>query len=185
MTLLLRCALICSPFTSDNNTDFIPQDPSLQQATSELRTLLERFANGRSIDVIINALNDLVNDAREDEELRAWFSHVDKYLRRTLLDAGFVLEPQCSTQGEQLRESGRQFYDGRYKGHFDNLFRTIGDWFGAMGDDPLNKRFGEDWARLTKDLLFDSEGSLKFKPDLWSDIRKVILPTLIDKVRLQ
>ncbi|KII90672.1 hypothetical protein PLICRDRAFT_106168 [Plicaturopsis crispa FD-325 SS-3] len=162
--------------------DTATSDPSLQQATSELRTLLERFANGRSIDVIINALNDLVNDAREDEELRAWFSHVDKYLRRTLLDAGFVLEPQCSTQGEQLRESGRQFYDGRYKGHFDNLFRTIGDWFGAMGDDPLNKRFGEDWARLTKDLLFDSEGSLKFKPDLWSDIRKVILPTLIDKV---
>jgi hypothetical protein len=51
-----------------------------------------------------------------------------------------------------------------------------------MGDDPLNKRFGEDWARLTKDLLFDSEGSLKFKPALWHDIRKVIVPTLVDKV---
>src|SRR5258708_6048379 len=46
----------------------------------------------------------------------------------------------------------------------------------------LNKQFGEDWARLTKDLLFDSEGSLKFKSDLWKDIRKVILPTLIKEV---
>lgn len=46
----------------------------------------------------------------------------------------------------------------------------------------MNKRFGEDWARLTKDLLFDSEGSLKFKPELWNDIRKVILPQIIDKV---
>jgi hypothetical protein len=53
-----------------------------------------------------------------------------------------------------------------------------------MGDDRLNERFGEDWARLTKDLLFDSEGSLKFKAHLWNDIRKVILPTLVDKVRL-
>ena len=42
--------------------------------------------------------------------------------------------------------------------------------------------FGEDWARLTKDLLFDSEGSLKFKPELWMDIRKVILPSIIDQV---
>jgi len=50
-----------------------------------------------------------------------------------------------------------------------------------MGD-PTNKRFGEDWVRLTKDLLFDSEGSLKFKPELWSDIRKVIVSTLVDKV---
>jgi hypothetical protein len=51
-----------------------------------------------------------------------------------------------------------------------------------MGEDPTNKQFGEDWAWLTRDLLFDSEGSLKFKPDLWKDIRKVILPTLVDKV---
>jgi hypothetical protein len=52
-----------------------------------------------------------------------------------------------------------------------------------MGEDSLNKRFGEDWARLTKDILFDSEGSLKFKADLWSDIRRVIVPTLVDQVR--
>jgi len=51
-----------------------------------------------------------------------------------------------------------------------------------MGEDPLNKRFGEDWARLTKHLLFDSEGSLKFKSHLWDDIRKVILPTVISQV---
>jgi Family of unknown function (DUF5923)/Hsp70 protein len=55
------------------------------------------------------------------------------------------------------------------------LFSSVGDWFKAMGEDPTNKRFGEDWARLTKDLLFDSKGSLKFKPELWSDIWKVIV----------
>ena len=48
--------------------------------------------------------------------------------------------------------------------------------------DQLNHQFGEDWARLTRDLLFDSEGSLKFKPNLWNDIRKVILPQLIEQV---
>ena len=35
---------------------------------------------------------------------------------------------------------------------------------------------------MVSDLLFDSEGSLKFKPEWWSDIRKVIVPTLVDKV---
>jgi len=51
-----------------------------------------------------------------------------------------------------------------------------------MGENPTNKRFGEDCARLSKDLLFDSEGSSKFKPELWNDIRKVIVLTLVDKV---
>jgi Family of unknown function (DUF5923) len=101
---------------------------------------------------------------------------------QVLLQAGYVLEPDCNSRGNHIRDSGRQFYDGKYKNHFDNLFSSVGDWFNAMGEDPTNKRFGEDWARLTKDLLFDSEGSLKFKPELWSDIRKVIVPTLVDKV---
>lgn len=47
----------------------------------------------------------------------------------------------------------------------------------------LNKRFGEDWARLTKNLLFDSEGSLAFKSELWQDIRKVFLPKIVDMVK--
>ncbi|EMD31027.1 hypothetical protein CERSUDRAFT_120157, partial [Gelatoporia subvermispora B] len=157
-------------------------DNSLQQATSELRALLERFANGMSLDVIGDAMRALYDDAQQDEELRNWFHQCDAYARRVLLDAGFVLEPKCNDEANQLRESGRRFYDDKYKGHFDNLFSSMGDWFRAMGDDPLNKRFGQDWARLTKDLLFDNEGSLKFKPELWMDVRKVILPSIIDRV---
>jgi hypothetical protein len=99
-----------------------------------------------------------------------------------LLEPGFVLEPACNNEGREIRDSGRRFYDDKYKTHFDNFFNTTGEFFKAMADDPLNQRFGQDWARLTKDLLFDSEGNLKYKPELWMDIRKVILPTLVDNV---
>jgi hypothetical protein len=160
----------------------VAQDSALKQATRELRTLLERFANGRSMDQIKDAVDVLYDDANRDEELRNWFKQVNQYARKVLLQPGFVLEPQCDTEGREIRENGRRFYDDKYKDHFDNLFRTVGDWFKQMGEDPLNARFGEDWARLTKDLLFDSEGSLKFKPHLWDDIRKVILPTVISQV---
>lgn len=99
-----------------------------------------------------------------------------------MLESGYVLEDDCGREGKEIRESGRKFWDLKYRTHFDNLFNSIGKWFSAMGEDPLNKRFGEDWARLTRDLLFDNEGSLKFKSGLWSDIRSVIVPTLVDKV---
>ncbi|CCM06183.1 uncharacterized protein FIBRA_08425 [Fibroporia radiculosa] len=162
--------------------DIMRSDDSLQLAMSELRTLLERFANGMSLGVIGDTLQTLYQDAQQDEELREWFRSCDKYSRRVLLESGYVLEPQCNNEANKLMESGRRFYDGKYKGHFDALFSSMTDWFTAFGDDPLNQRFGNDWARLTKDLLFDDEGSLKFKPDLWMDIRKVILPSIIDRV---
>ncbi|KAL0961531.1 hypothetical protein HGRIS_006470 [Hohenbuehelia grisea] len=160
----------------------LTSDPALKTALVEFRTLLERFANGTSMNLILDAMNVLIDDTRRDEELRDWFKQVDTYIRKVLLDAGYVLEPDCNNQANALRESGRHFYDDKYKSHFDNLFNSIGEWFRAMGEDPLNKRFGEDWARLTRDLLFDAEGSLKFKPELWNDLRKVIVPTLVDKV---
>jgi len=160
----------------------VTQDTGLSQAARELRTLLERFANDRSMDQIKDAVDALYDDANRDEELRNWFKQANQYARKVLLQPGYVLEPQCDTEGRGVRENGRKFYDDKYKDHFDYLFRTIGDWFMQMGEDPLNKRFGEDWARLTKDILFDIEGSLKFKSHLWDDIRKVILPTVISQV---
>ena len=35
---------------------------------------------------------------------------------------------------------------------------------------------------MTKDLLFAEDGSLSFKPQLWTDIRKVIIPALVEHV---
>jgi hypothetical protein len=135
------------------------------------------------MDIIIEPINKLIDDAKTDEEFRQWFELVDVYTHKLLLEPGYVLEPLCNSEGRKVRDSGRRFYNEKYKAHFDRLFDSIGTWFSAMGEDPLNKRFGDDWARLTRDLLFDSEGSLKFKPELWMDIRKVILPSIVDRVR--
>jgi len=168
--------------TGQDSAKGVASDPALRTATSEFRILLERFANGRSMDPILNATGALYDDAQHDEQLRAWFRKMDEYLRKVLLEPGYVLQPQCNQRGDEIREEGRMFFDEKYKGHKDNLFDSIQTFFTAMGDDPLNKRFGEDWKRLTRDLLFDSNGSLTFKPSLWQDIRRVILPTLIDQI---
>lgn len=135
------------------------------------------------MDIVIDPIDQLINIAKNDEEFRQWLQSVDAYMRKLLLEPGYVLEPGCNSEGRQVRDSGRRFYSEKYKANFDRLFDSIGTWFGSMGEDPLNKRFGDDWARLTRDLLFDSEGSLKFKPELWMDIRKVILPSIVDRVR--
>jgi len=99
-----------------------------------------------------------------------------------LLEPSLVLQDECDTQGRQIRDTGHQFYDVRYKDHFDGVFNAIGDFTSAISNDELNARFAQDWARLMKNLLCDDEGDLKFEPEPWRDIRKVILPQIVDKV---
>ncbi|KAJ3741466.1 hypothetical protein DFH05DRAFT_345392 [Lentinula detonsa] len=71
---------------------------------------------------------------------------------------------------------------GKYREHFDNVFDGIGKFVGGIGSDPLNRQFGTDIQRLTKDLLFDSDGKLTFKPELWNDVRTTIIPGLIQRI---
>jgi hypothetical protein len=73
---------------------------------------------------------------------------------------------------------------GKYREHFDHVFEGFGTFVGGIGADPLNRRFGTDIQRLTKDLLFDAEGKLSFKPELWDDVRSIILPGLIQRIGL-
>lgn len=68
--------------TGQDSKDALQSDNSLQQATSELRTLLERFANGMSLSVIGDAMKVLYEDSKQDEELRDWFRAVDSYVRK-------------------------------------------------------------------------------------------------------
>ena len=76
------------------------------------------------MDQIKDAIDALYDDANRDEGLRNWFRQVDQYARKVLLQPGYVLEPACNSEGREIRENGRSFYDDKYRDHFDNLFRV-------------------------------------------------------------
>jgi len=69
--------------------------------------------------------------------LRYYIHVLIRCLKQVLLDPGFVLEPACNDEGNRLRETGKHFYDDKYRDHFDNLFNSVSDWFMAMGEDPV------------------------------------------------
>ena len=54
----------------------------MKHATTELRTLLERFANGKSMDIVVDAGHALIDDAQRDPELKEWFKKVNAYIHK-------------------------------------------------------------------------------------------------------
>ncbi|KAL8287370.1 hypothetical protein RQP46_003822 [Phenoliferia psychrophenolica] len=159
----------------------IHEDGSFQQAQFELRTLLERFADNTSMQPIIDAVNQLYTDAKNDDELRAWFSQLNGYLRKVLQEPGYIMKDASDQEGRRLMDLGKRFWDpetGKYAAHKDALFDTTAAFFKSYADDELNVQLGEDVKKLTKDLLMDGDGNLKYKSHLWADVREVILPAL-------
>lgn len=56
--------------STDAGLQIRESESNFKLAENELRTLLERFANGQSSQPIFDAVNRLYQDAREDPELR-------------------------------------------------------------------------------------------------------------------
>lgn len=81
---------------------------------------------------------------------------------QVLLEPGYVLEPDCNNEANRFPESGRRFYNEKYKEHFDHLFSATGNWFRAPGDIPLSKRFGEDWLPSSSSASNHTDASKVF-----------------------
>jgi hypothetical protein len=80
------------------------------------------------------------------------------------------MKDESDRRGRELKEQGKRFWDpqhGKYAPHKDRFFNEVQDFFSAYADDGLNQRLGESVKTLFTDLIFDSEGGLKYKPHLW------------------
>lgn len=173
----------------ENNASSVANHGPVDTAQSSFRKVLERFANGRSTQPMVNALDVIYNDVAKDPELKGWFKNLDTYVRRCLQEPGFVMKEEANSQATQIKKKGEVFFTGRtpeekgkYQPHFETLFNEIEVFFRAMGDDPLNKEFGARWHKLGRDIFFNSEGNVTFKPHLWDDIRDPILPNMLKHI---
>lgn len=158
-------------------------DDALQLAEADLKTLLERFANGTSFDDLVDAINQIYRDADRDPELKNWFKHVDAYVRRCLKEQGFIMEDAATDEWNRIYDQGHDLLRGRYRGHTDRIadeFKFIGEQFDA---DPQNQKFAQSMNKLFNDLGTDENGKTTFKPHLVKDLTDVILPGFFENVR--
>ena len=150
---------------------------------TNLKTLLERFANSTSFDDLTDAVNQIYRDAEQDPELKNWFSSMNRFVRRCLKEQGYILQDESNAEWNKLYDQGQFLLRDRYRDHTNRIvdeFKFIGDQFDK---DPQNKAFAESMNKLFNDLGHDENGKPAFKPHLVKDLTEVILPAFFENVR--
>lgn len=156
---------------------------NLQKATDDLKTIMERYANGTSSDPLWNQMENLANSAREDAELRNWFKSMDNYIRRCLLEEGFVLDEASNSDWDRLYEQGRYLLRDKYRGTTDKIIDEAMFFLDQFDQDPQNKEFGLAVQQLFTHLGQDQDGKPAFKSHLVKDLTDVIIPAFIENVQ--
>ncbi|KAI1102947.1 hypothetical protein F4804DRAFT_311617, partial [Jackrogersella minutella] len=154
----------------------------LAAAEADLKTLIERFANGTSSDDLWSSINTIYADADKDPELKNWFKSIDSYIRQCLQQQGYIMEDASNEQWRRLYDHGNYLLREKYRSHTDrvvNEFKFLADQF---DQDPDNKAFAASLQKLFNDLGNDEKGKAAFKPHLLKDLTDVIIPAIFEKV---
>lgn len=158
-------------------------DTALTSAETDLKTLLERFANSTSADDLIDSINTVYRDADKDPELKGWFKSTDRYVRKCLKESGFIMQDRATEEWNQLSDKGNFLLKERYRDHTNRVLDEF-KFFGQQFDeDAQNHRFAESMQKLFNDLGNDQNGKPTFKPHLVKDLSTVIVPGIFESVR--
>lgn len=155
---------------------------NLVQAETDLKTLIERFANGTSTDDLWASINTIYEDADRDPQLRNWFKALNQYVRRCLQEQGYILDDESNVQWNRLYDEGNYLLRDKYRGHTDRIVDEIKFLADQFDQDPQNKAFASSLTKLFTDLGNDDNGKPTFKPHLIKDLTDVILPAIFENV---
>ncbi|PSR83317.1 hypothetical protein BD289DRAFT_370200 [Coniella lustricola] len=155
---------------------------ALAQAEADLKTLIERFANGTSSDDLWASVNQIYVDSQNDPELRDWFRSMNRYIRRCLQEQGYILEPASTQDWNRLYDHGNYLLRHKYKTHTDRILEEMKFLGNQFDEDVQNKRFAQSVNKLFLDLGNDENGKATFKPHLLKDLTEVIIPLTFEKI---
>ncbi len=150
---------------------------------TQLKTLLERFANSTSADDFIDSINAVYRDADRDPELKGWFRSIDRYVRKCLKEQGFIMQDAATNEWNQLYDKGNFLLRERYRDHTDRVLDEVKFFAYQFDEDAQNKRFAASMEKLFNDLGNDENGKPTFKSHLVTDLSNVILPGIFESVR--
>lgn len=131
----------------------------------------------------MESINIIYRDADRDPELKGWFKHLDRYIRKCLKEQGFVLDEQANQEWNKLYDQGEFLLRDRYRNHTDRIADELKFYADQFDKDPLNTAFGNAVQKLFTDLGQDDDGNSTFKPHLVKDVTEVIIPGIFKNVR--
>ncbi|CAK3807544.1 hypothetical protein DOTSEDRAFT_69547 [Lecanosticta acicola] len=150
---------------------------------TNLKTLLERFANSTSFDDLFDAINQIYADADRDPELKRFFKDADSFIRKCLQEQGYVLQDESNERWNQLYDRGNFLLRERYKDHTDRIVDELKFLADQFEQDPQNKAFADSMNKLFLDLGNDDDGKPTFKPHLVKDLTEVLIPAFFENIR--
>jgi len=186
------------------STDVLPtpiqHDANIVQVLNDAKLLIESFANGRSMDPILDAWSDLNDAMQSDHKLADYIKDWVSFIRdSTLKGPEYVLHSQeFKARGSYLLNRGRALKSELYGALFERVHWEIDQFAQALREDPLTQEFIEQTRKVLDHFFLGSQISFEGSKEdggekkratsiklphtnLLNDLRQLIIPAIISQ----
>ncbi|KAI9027459.1 hypothetical protein CLU79DRAFT_716995 [Phycomyces nitens] len=164
-------------------TENMQSNSNWSNAALEIKAIFEDWAQGQSLDPLLESIQTLFYDIKNDPKLHGYYEDVIGYLKRLLKDPGYVDSEASTKDGEKLLRTGQKVTKGRYQNLFYDMLDESKEITQAMAEDPVALEINKRLRNIHKDLWLDGEGNPAFKPQLLTDMRKTLLPAILEQIK--
>lgn len=138
------------------------------------KRLVEKFANGNSLDPLINAVRDFGSHVREDNEMRDYLEQLREFIHKSIRDTSFIQSEQYDQQASELLDRGQYEMKERYRDDSERVLDEAKSFSQGFQEDELNQELASDLQQLTSSLFLDEDGKPTFKYELFKDFASMI-----------
>lgn len=156
---------------------------------ANIATIMERLGHGQSLSPLQHSVLDFCRDVRKSPDRSQFWSDIDTYVRRILLERGYVQSIECEIKGNEIWARATTLLDNAMDlQHLDAIFAAVSRWINApvtaedegtnFHDDPITSRLCRNWSQLLSSLFLDASDRLALKMDMWQDLFRLVLPSV-------
>ncbi|KAG9314768.1 hypothetical protein JVU11DRAFT_3850 [Chiua virens] len=136
----------------------VSEEKHLHHALTNIRTLLERFAGGRSLDDLCAKIRVCAVDVKQDEDLKAWFDDFITHVRRGLEVPSYARSEEAQMKRDDLEQRWKLFLDEnsdvakKWKVDVEAFRREVRSFQQAIADDTDLRRVREAHVRFAQTM---------------------------------
>ncbi|CAO0796486.1 unnamed protein product [Mucor circinelloides] len=152
-------------------------------AAFEAKTIIEDWAQGRSLDPILQQFTEISSNLKQDESLKNLMHKIIAYVQKMLQEPGYLSSDESTEEGSKLVDEVRRSALEEYKPQVKSMIQESSGVIKSISDDPISQKIAEKIKAIHDHLWYDSNGHAVFKPHLLNDMRITLLPALIEQIK--
>jgi hypothetical protein len=146
----------------------------IDNVTQSSKQLVEKFANGNSLDPLVNAVREFGSHVKNDQEMRNYLTDLREFIHKSVRDTQYIQSEQYNQRASELLDRGQHEMKERYQGDTDRCLDEAKTFSQGFKEDTLNQKLAEDLQNLTKSVFLDEQGKPTFKYELFKDFASMI-----------